>query len=279
MNEFFEVVFDPDIVFLRYALIVGLLSSISFGMIGTYVVARRISYMAGAISHSILGGVGLGLILQRNAGIDWFDPVLGAILAALVSAIVIGLISLYGKQREDTVIGAIWAIGMAMGFILISQTKGYVDLNSYLFGNILWISRKDLILVLLLDVVVVGIGFFFYHKLMAICFDEEFTSIRGIHVKLYYILLLCVTAMTIVLLVRIVGIVMVIALLTLPPAIAGHFSKRLWQMMLLSILFCAIFTVLGLAISYTYDLPSGPTIILLAGSVYLATVVVKTFRK
>jgi zinc transport system permease protein len=144
---------------------------------------------------------------------------------------------------------------------------------SYLFGDILMISQSDLWTVICLDVLVAGLGLMFYHKFMAVCFDEEFAELRGVQVKLYYLLLLCLTALTVVLLVRVVGIVMVVALLTLPAAVAGYFSRRLWQMMLLATLNCALFITVGLGISYHYDLPSGPVIIVLAAAVYLAVIV------
>jgi zinc transport system permease protein len=150
---------------------------------------------------------------------------------------------------------------------------------SYLFGNILLISKDDLWIVAGLDAVIVTLGVYFYNKLLGVCFDEEFAQLRGVRVELYFLLLLCLTALTVVLLLRVVGIVMVIALLTLPAAVAGHFSRRLWQMMLLSVVFCILFTAAGLASSYTYDLPSGPTIIVFAAAVYLAVVIGQGFLK
>ncbi|HHE46371.1 MAG TPA: metal ABC transporter permease, partial [Bacteroidetes bacterium] len=167
------------------------------------------------------------------------------------------------------------AVGMAVGLLFLAGTPGYIDPMSYLFGNILLISRADLYLVFLLDALVVVIGVSFYNKFLAVCFEEEYARLRGIRVELYYLLLLCLTALTVVLLVRIVGIVMVIALLTLPAAVAGNLSHRFWQMMLLSILFSMFFIAGGLGISYRNDLPSGPTIIVLAGVVYLLVVVGK----
>lgn len=122
MAEFFQALGNPDILFLRYALIAGLAGSVAFGTVGSFVVAKRITYIAGAIAHSALGGIGAGLYLQVKMGVAWFSPTLGAIAAALVSGFVIGLVSLYGHQREDTVIGAIWAIGMAVGLFFLSKT-------------------------------------------------------------------------------------------------------------------------------------------------------------
>ncbi|MFQ6673020.1 MAG: metal ABC transporter permease [Candidatus Tectimicrobiota bacterium] len=273
MPEFFSALGDPDLLFLRHAFLVGMLGSVAFGILGTYVVARRISYIAGAVSHSVLGGIGAGLYLERTVGLAWSDPMVGAVVAALASALVIGLVSLYARQREDTVIGAVWVIGMALGLLFLARTPGYIDPMSYLFGNILLISKTDLWLVAGLDALIVGLGIYFYNTFLAVCFDEEFARLRGVRVELHYLLLLCLTALTVVVLVRLVGIVLVIALLTLPAAVAGHFSRRVGQMMALAVTFCMVFVAVGLAGSYAYNLPSGPTIIVLAGAVYLAVVV------
>jgi zinc transport system permease protein len=279
MSEFLAALSDPNIPFFRYAFLVGMLASIAFGIIGTYVVARRITYIAGAISHCVLGGIGAGLYLQKKIGISWFEPMYGAVMAALFAAVVIGSISLYAKQREDTVIGALWAVGMAVGLLFIAKTPGYVEPMSYLFGNILLISKSNLWQVLGLDALVITLAVLFYNKFLAVCFDEEFATLRGVRAELYYMLLLCLTGLTVVLLVQIVGIVMVIALLTLPAAVASNFARGLLQMMVLAILFCMLFVSLGLAYSYTANLPSGPTIIVFAGGFYLAVLLWNNLRK
>jgi len=279
MIEFISALLDPDNAFLRIAVYVSALSSVSFGIIGTYVVTRRISYLAGAISHCVFGGIGAGLYLQKKIGIDWFDPMAGAVISAIVAAIIIGTVSLYARQREDTVIGALWAIGMAAGLIFIDLTPGYFDMTSYLFGDILLLSMKDLWMVLLLDVLVAAVSLYFYNMLLAVCFDQEFTGLRGLPAGAFYILLLCLTSLTIVLLVRVVGIIMVIALLTLPAAMASHYARRLWQMMLLAILLCVFISWVGLATSYSFKLSSGPTIIIIAGAAYLVTISLSVLRK
>jgi len=275
MLEFFHALQDPNFFFLRYALAAGILASIALGIVGTYVVTRRITYIAGAIAHCVLGGIGAGLYLQINRGWTWCHPMYGAVASALAAAVIIGLVSLYARQREDTVIGALWAVGMAVGLLFIAKTRGNTDpiAMSYLFGDILLISAGDLWGIAALDALVVAVGVLFHHKFLALCFDEEFTQLRGVRVKSYYLLLLCLTALTVVLLVRVVGIVMVIALLTLPAAVAGHFSRRLWQMMALAVLCCALFITAGLALSYAPDLPPGPVIIVIAAAVYLAVAI------
>jgi len=260
--------------FLQYALIAGLLASLACGVIGTFVVVKRITYIAGGISHTVLGGIGAALYLERVFRWDWVNPLFGAVIAALVAAVIIGLVSLRAKEREDTVIGAVWAVGMAVGILFIARTPGYsADLMSYLFGNILMVSAQDLWLLLGLDVLVLGFALAFYNQFLAVCFDEEFSRLRGVRVELCYLLLLCLTALTVVVLVTVVGIVMVIALLTLPTAISGYFARNLGQMMAGSALCCAVFTTVGLILSYGPNYPPGATTIIVAAGVYLAVMI------
>ncbi len=275
MVEFWEALVDPDMAFLRYALVAGLLSSVAFGIVGTYVVVRRITYLAGGIAHSVLGGIGAAVYLQEAHGQWWCHPMLGATVAALLAAIAIGLIGLYAKQREDSAIGALWSVGMATGLLFFSITPGYVDPMSYLFGNILLVGRSDLGWVLGLDLLVVVLAIVFYNRFLAVCFDEEFARLRGVSSRFYYLFLLCLTALTIVLLVRIVGVIMVIALLTLPAAVSGRFVDRLVPMMVGAIGLSGVFMVVGFVLSYGWDLPTGPVIVLVAGVVYLGVAAIK----
>jgi zinc transport system permease protein len=258
-----------DLPFIRNALIAGLIASASFGVVGSYVVARRISYIAASIAHSVLGGIGAALYLQRAHGIDWLHPIVGALIAALLSALAIGLVTLYAEEREDTIIGAIWATGMAVGLLFLHFTPPpAVDAMSYFFGEILIISRSELIAVGALGIVVMAIGLFYYNKFVAVCFDEEFALLRGVNVSGYYILLLGLTAVSVVLLVTLVGIILAIALLTIPAAIASRFAGRLWQMMLISVILSGSFISGGLALSYQVETPTGPTIIIIAAAAY-----------
>jgi zinc transport system permease protein len=277
MMEFLDALMTAP--FLQYALIAGLGISVACGVVGTYVVVRRMSYMAGGIAHCTLGGIGLAMYLQKVHGLTFITPLGGAVAAALLAALVIGFVSLRLQQREDTVISALWALGMAMGALFIYITPGFKeDLFSYLFGNILMVSPSDLWVILGLDVVVLTLSIAFYRPFQAICFDEEFARTRGLHVEFYFLLLLCLTALTVVLLVTVVGIVMVIALLTLPVAVAGQFADRLWKMMAISVALIVVYTTAGLALSYGPDLPSGAVIILLAGGVYLVSLLVRWLR-
>jgi len=267
MREFLRVLADQ--AFLQHAFAAGLLASFGCGLMGTFVVVRRIAFLAGGIAHAVLGGMGIALYMGR-------PPLAGALIAAVAAAIIIGLVSLRAKEHEDTLIGAIWAIGMALGVVFISLTPGYdSELMSYLFGNILMVGADDLLLMAALDLFLMAVVGLFFRQLQAVTFDEEFSRLRGLPAELLYIILLVLAALTIVLLIRVVGLILVIALLTLPAAIAGQWTGSLGRMMGLATLLGAIFTTGGLALAYGPDLPAGATIILLAGSAYLLSTLIR----
>jgi zinc transport system permease protein len=269
MNEF--IIALTEYTFLQNAIIACLLASISCGVIGSYVVVKQISFLTGGIAHSVLAGMGVAYFYNTS-------PILGAIIAALVSSILIGWINLRWKEHEDVLIAAFWSAGMAIGILFLSRTPGYnVDLMSYLFGNILLITSNDLLLMLLLDLFVLTIVLFFYKQFLVSVFDEEIARLRGINTEFFYILLLCLIAITIVLLIQLVGLILVIALLTLPAAIANQYVTSLHKMFLLSALICAIISVTGVAISYGLDFPTGSVIVLTACCSYFASVFLKQF--
>ena len=266
MTEFLAALTDH--AFLRTALLAGLLASVGCGVIGSYVVVKRIAFLAGGIAHSVLGGMGAALYYG-------FDPILGALLAAVVAALIIGVVRLAWRAQEDTLVGAIWAIGMAIGILYIAKTPGYsADLMSYLFGNILLVPPRDLWLMAGLDLGLVLTVALCYRQFLAVSFDEEFARLRGVPVAFFYLLLLCLVAVTVVLLIQVVGLILVIALLTLPAAVAGHWVHSLGGMMAIATLLGAALTSTGLALAYVPDLPAGPTMILLAGAVYVLSAVV-----
>ncbi len=254
--------------FLQTALAAGLLASIGCGVMGTYVVVKRIAFIAGGIAHSVLGGMGAAVYYGA-------DPLLGALAAAVVAALLIGWVRLQWQTQEDTLIGALWAIGMAVGILFISKTPGYqADLMSYLFGNILLVPEESLRFMMALDALLLLVVGAFHRQFLAVAFDEEFARLRGVPVTFFYLLLLVLVAVTVVLLIQVVGLILVLALLTLPAAIAGHYVNSLARMMLLATLIGSAVSVGGLALSYGPDLPAGPTIILLAGSVYIVSALV-----
>ncbi len=256
--------------FLPIALLAGLIASVTSGIIGSYVVVKRIVFIAGSIAHSVLGGMGLFLWLKRTYHIDWMTPVQGALAAGVFSAFLIGWIHLKYKQREDTVIAAIWSTGMAIGVIFVALTPGYnVELMNFLFGNILWISHADLKMLLLLDAAVILTTLIFYQKFLAVCFDEQQATLQGISVLKYYLLLLNLVAISVVILIQVVGAILVIALLAIPAAISGQFTYRLSSMMFGAVLLSALFTALGLITSYELNWPPGATIALTSALFYL----------
>jgi len=277
MKEFFQSLTNIDFPFLRNALIAGLLSSLLFGTIGSVVTVRRIGSLAGAISHAVLGGIGLALFLSSRS--NPIPPIAGALVFAILSAVVIGLVSLKAKQREDTVINAIWAIGMSLGVLFMAKTPGYVDPSAWLFGNILLISSADLVLLAILDVIVLALVLLFYAQIEASSFDSEFARTRGVPVDRVFLLLLGITAVAIVLLQTYVGIVMVIAMLTLPAGCAGSFSRSLSGMMLTSCLFSAVFSLGGLVSGWFLDLPIGAMTVIIAGIVFLGLSVYRFIKK
>ncbi len=266
--DIFSQFFPAGTAFMQRALLTGILSGIAMGITGTVVVTRRISAIAGAVAHAVLGGVGAALFCSRVLGWAWFSPMLGATAGAVTAALLIGLASLYAGEREDTVIAAVWAVGMSAGLLFLDKTPGYVDFQGYLFGNILLLPQSSIWWTLALDAAVLIPALLFYNNLLAVSFDSTFAGLRGLRVKMLYLAMLILTALTIVLMVYVAGIVLVIALLTLPAATAGCFARRLWSMMALAVLFCWIFVTSGLALSCYWDFSSGPVIVMIAAAAY-----------
>jgi len=249
--------------FMRHALIAGLLASVICGIMGTLVVVNRIVFLSGGIAHAAYGGIGLAFFF------GW--PYLpGTIGFALAAAMLMAAVSLRAKHRADTIIGVIWALGMAFGIILIDLTPGYnVDLMSYLFGSILTVPASDLLLMLVIGILITILVAVYYKDLLAMSYDEEFARIRGVPVSGLYFTLIGILAVTIVLVIQVVGLILVIALLTIPPFIVEKHAKSLLQMMVGSSLLGASFTVIGLWLSYRYDLTSGAAIIMVAGVAFM----------
>jgi len=259
--------------FMRNALLAGILVSISCGIIGTLVVVNRIVFISGGIAHAAYGGIGLAIY----TGIS---PTLGAAFFSVMVSLVMGAVSLRSKHRADTVIGVLWAVGMALGIILIGLKPGYnVDLMSYLFGSILAVSKSDIWFMIPLDLVIALAVAVFYKEFIAMSYDEEFAFVVGIPVRLLYLVLLCMTALSIVMIIRIVGLILVIALLTIPPYIAEKYTTSLARMMALASVFGILFTLAGLWVSYRYDLASGATIIMVAAVAFFISESVGLFKR
>lgn len=269
MNGYLSALFDPSMPFVRNALMAGLLAAFLFGTLGAVVTVKRISGLAGAISHAVLGGIGMALYLAAHGILPGLPPMVGALIFALLAAAIIGFVSLKAKQREDTVINAIWAIGMSIGVLFIAKTPGYADPMSYLFGNILLVSTSDLVMLAVLDVIVLALVWRYYPQIEASAFDEEFARVRGVPTDAVFIVILAVTAVAVVLLQTFVGIVMVIAMLTLPSGTAGFAARNLAGMMVGGTMLSVLFTASGLAVSWALDMPAGGVIVVIAGAVFL----------
>jgi len=260
--------------FIQNAIIAGILVSIIAGIIGSLVVVNRMVFLAGGIAHASYGGIGIAVYF----GIPIF---LGASVFTLGVALVMALISFSQKDKIDTFIGLIWAVGMAIGVLFIDMTPGYnVDLLSYLFGSILAVSKEDLYFAGALLIIVSLVVSLRYRDILAVSYDSEYASLRGIHVKFFYTLILILCSFTVIVAIKVVGLILFIALLTIPTYIAEKLTSSLAGMMLVSSLLCVTFTLVGLFVSYTYDITSGASIILVGAFsllLFLAVLKLSTF--
>jgi len=258
----FEALFQYQ--FLRNALFSGLLASVACGIVGVIVIEKKLVMMSGGIAHTSYGGVGLGYLLG-------FEPILGAFLFSVLAAIGIGFVKRRGGARSDVVVGLFWSLGMALGVLFIGLMPGYPpDLTSYLFGGILSVTEADLLIALALSVIVTLAVTLFYNHWKAYLFDEEFASILGIKTVVLEYALLVLVAMTIVALIRVVGIILVMALLTAPAAAAGLLTANLKRRMVYAVLLGALCCTAGLWASYALDIASGASIVVLCTACYFA---------
>lgn len=259
--------------FLRIVALAALIASVSGGVVGTIVVTRRLTFLAGGIAHATLGGMGIA----QWAG---FDPLGGAAIAAVVAALLIGLAAHGGREREDMLIGAIWAIGMAVGLIAISHTPGYqVDLMAYLLGNLLMVTAEEVILMAALMGFVMVLLALFWRPIVATMFDEEFATTRGLPTLAIQLGVLVAIALVVVVLLRAVGLVLVMALLTLPTATAGVFARTLGRLMAASAVVALFAMWLGLEIALRTDSPTGASIVLAAAACYLVALAYRRFQQ
>ncbi len=256
--------------FIQNAILAGILVSLAAGIIGSLIVVNRITFLAGGIAHSAYGGIGLAVYLGL--------PILfGATVFAVITAIIIAIITLQNRNRIDSIIGIMWALGMAIGIILIDLTPGYnVDLMSYLFGSIIAVSQEDIIYLTILDIFIISCISLFYKQILAVSYDSEFASLRGISIKFFYTLILILAGLTVVAAIKVVGLILVIALLTIPTFIAEQFANKLSSMMMISSFFAILFTLGGLSLSYFYDISSGASIIIVG---VLTLIIIKLIGK
>ena len=244
--------------FMQHALAAGLMVSAVCGIVGVYVVVNRLVFISGGIAHTSFGGVGVGLFLGIN-------PVFGALVFALSSAATIGLLHRKMTVTSDSAIGMLWAAGMAIGVVFMGLTPGYIpDVSTYLFGNILIVSVTDLWLMLILLAIILSSVLLLYKPFFSFSFDREFAEVKGLPVQALYLYLLGLIALSVVVMMKTVGIILVIALLTIPTIIARQFTHDMIKMMAGSVALCVLFTLTGLAISWYLDIASGAAIVLTA---------------
>lgn len=258
--------------FMQRAIMAAILASILCGIIGAVIVEKKLVSMSGGIAHTSFGGIGLGYLLN-------LPPIITGMIFAVIASISLPVIKRKTNTASDTLIGIFWATGMALGILFIGLTPGYPpDMTSYLFGDILTVSSLYLILLSILSVLVliIFIGMFNYWKVYL--FDETYLHVIGVKTSFFERLLYILIALSIVLLIKVVGIILAIALLTIPSAIAKLYTKQLKVMMIASALISMATSLGGLVISYYFDIPSGATIILFAVLLYFISYIIKKFK-
>lgn len=269
MPSFFDAL---SYEFLRNALLAGVIASVLCGVVGTFVVVKRLAFLSDGLSHAAFGGMGICYFLG-------IDPLIGAVCMALAAALALGSMDGETVRSYDTVIGVLWAVGMAVGIVFLYLTPGFApNLATYLFGNILLVSRREILLILVFAAVVLTILALFFQGIVAVAFDEVFARVQGVRVRLLMSLLLTMIALTVVVLIQVVGIILVVALLTIPPVISLMLFKDLRGVLACSVLVGVGITLGGLVLSFYYDLPSGPAIILLGAALLAVIAAAKKLR-
>ena len=265
--------------FVQRMFIAGFFASIACGIIGSLIVVKRVVFLSGGIAHATFGGIGLAYYLQYTMSWMWLDPLIGALIFAVLTAGIMSLPVVKSRLREDSTIGVLWVIGMALGVLFLNGVDRseiiVQDPVSILFGNILLIHFSDIVLMAVLVVAILVISFLLFKDLQILTFDEEFARISGIHVPLLNFVLLLLVAFTTVVLIKVVGVVLVIAMLTIPASISGLFTKDLKQMMIFAVGIGLIINIAGLLLSLWYNLPPGSTIVLSLGIVFLLALIGK----
>lgn len=279
MTGFFADLGDNP--FLLTGLAAGLAASIACGVMGPFVVARRIVFLAGAIAHIAIGGIGAVIYLQHRfpQAPGGLSPIYGATAISILAAVILAVVHHRVREQLDTVVGALWALGMAIGILLVKVTPGYqTELMSYLFGNLVFVSTDSLWLMVVLDLIIVITMLFFYKRFFAICLDAEQAVLQGVPLLVTETILLVLVALTVIVLTQVVGLILVIALLSLPAATAARVVSRLPALIWLSILLCVLLTTLPRIAVYSTAVSPEPAIVLAAASLYLGAVWVQRRR-
>ncbi|MBL1244149.1 MAG: metal ABC transporter permease [Sulfurimonas sp.] len=259
--------------FIQNAIIAAVLVSIITGIIGSLVVVNKMVFLSGGIAHSAYGGIGLAIFFG-------LPMLLCTSLFCVFVTIIIALASYKRREHLDILIGLTWALGMSLGIILVDLTPGYQsDLMSYLFGSLLAVTTNDILYMSILLASIIGIVFTFYREILSVSYDTEYATLRGVKTRLFYTIILVLSSLTIVVSIKVVGLILVIALLTIPIYVAGFFSKSLFSMMVSAALLSMFFSTIGLFLSYNFDLSSGPSIIIVSSVFALLAFLIKNLKE
>lgn len=249
--------------FLQHALIAALLASVACGIMGTIIIEKKLVMMSGGIAHTAFGGIGLGYFLQ-------IEPIIGALFFSISSSLGIAAIKRNTSTDSDVLVGMFWPLGMALGIIFIAFTPGYPpDMSSYLFGDILTVTTQDLWFMMILDLLIIAAVGIYINLIKAYMFDEEFSTALGLSMRFIDYMTFVLIAITVVVIIRVVGIILILALLCVPPTIARMFTYNIIKMMGLSMVLGAIFCLCGLWASYTLQISSGASIVIVAVAAYV----------
>lgn len=261
-----------DYLFFRNAVAGALLVSLLCGLVGSYIVVRRLVFISGGITHASFGGLGLGFYLGWN-------PVLTAALFAIASAFGVQWLSGRKEVREDSAIAVFWSLGMALGILFIFMTPGYVPgMTEFLFGNILTITQQDLWQFAALTALLIGFFWFFYHTILYVAFDNEFARSQKLPVRFVEYAMMLFIALTIVFSIRLIGIVLLVSMLTIPQMTASLYTRSFKGLIMGSIAIGVVSTLSGLVLSYYLNVPTGAFIIVISIVIYLLAKLCKTSK-
>lgn len=279
LDQIYELL---QFAFIQRMLIAGFLASIVCGIIGSYIVIKRIVFISGGIAHTTFGGIGFAYYISY-LGIITLEPLVGAMIYALLAAIILGLPYVRKRFREDSTIGVLWVVGMALGILFLNQVDRSIiivqDPVSILFGNVLLIKMNDLYLMLGLVFTILIITILLFRDFQILTFDEEFARISRVNVDALYMLLLILIALSTVVLIKVVGVVLVLAMLTIPAAISNLFTHNLRSMMSIAVAIGVVMTFLGSVVSLAFNLPPGAMIVLSLAFLFLFTLIVKNIKQ
>ena len=267
--------------FLLTGLLAGMLASIACGVMGPYVITRRIVFLAGAVAHIAIGGVGAAIYAAHRfpEACSGFSPLKGATVVSVLAAALLAILHQRARERLDTIVGALWATGMAVGLLLIKMTPGYhTELMSYLFGNIAFVSWDSIRLMVGLDVIIVIVAVLWHKRFLALCLDEEQAELQGISVLATEIVLLVLVALTVIVLTQVVGLILVIALLSLPAAAVAQRVSRMTSLIGYSVVLSAALTTVPRVLVYGTRISPEAAIVLAAAGIYLTAVVLRRWR-